>query len=159
MAAGLSGRRPFGAGLGSRHSQHWPIRSRLKLPTQSQMADGYLKVCVQNVKLFFTWTSEHFWTLENFWTLEIIFLFFQTKMFSWKFFSRNFSLLSGPLHCIKGICMYLLKLHCKNLEISLLSRPLHFIKVICTEKLSEKIWNSQQWPFQIFSNNFCQIDW
>ena len=32
------------------------------------------------------------------------------------FFSRNFSLLSRPLHCIKGICMYLLKFHCKNPE-------------------------------------------
>ena len=41
---------------------------------------------------------------------------------------------------------------------SLLSRPLHSIKVIWTEKLSEKTWNSQKWPFQIFSDNFPQKD-
>ena len=28
-----------------------------------------------------------------------------------------------------------------------------------TEKLSEKIQNSQKWPFQIFSDNFSQKDW
>ena len=43
--------------------------------------------------------------------------FFLTKMFFLTIFSsNNFSLLSRPLHCIKGICMYLLKFHCKNPE-------------------------------------------
>ena len=41
----------------------------------------------------------------------------------------------------------------------LLSRPLHSVKVICTEKLSEKIQNGQKWPFQTFSDNFPQKDW
>ena len=42
---------------------------------------------------------------------------FLTKMFFLTIFScKDFSLLSGPLHCIKGTCMYLLKFHCKNLE-------------------------------------------
>ena len=57
-------------GLNGRVGQLRPVTSPgLKLPTQSQMADGYLKVsdlkvCVQNAKLFFTWTLEHFQTLE-----------------------------------------------------------------------------------------------
>ena len=48
------GRRPFGAGLSGGGSPHRPLRPRFKLPTQSQMGDGYLKVCVQNMKVFFT---------------------------------------------------------------------------------------------------------
>ena len=55
------------------------------------------------------------------------------KSFLSKFVSlKNFSLLSGPLHCIK---------------------------VICTEKLSEKIQNGQKWLFQFFFDNLPQKDW
>ena len=46
------------------------------------MTNGNVKVCVQNVKLFFTQTSQNFQTSENFQTLEKIFLrLFLTKMF------------------------------------------------------------------------------
>ena len=58
--------------------------------------------------------------------------------------------------------MYFFKFHCKNPEMykfHCFQDPLHSIKVKCTEKLSEKIWNSQKWPFQIFSDNFSQKDW
>ena len=55
LGLGLSGRRPFGAGLNGRVSHLRPVMSPgLKLPTQSQMADRYLEVSVQNAKLFFT---------------------------------------------------------------------------------------------------------
>ena len=51
----LSGRQPFGAGLNGQVSHLRPVTSPgLKFPTQSQMADRYLKVRVQNMKLFFT---------------------------------------------------------------------------------------------------------
>ena len=45
----------LGLGLNGRHLLHWSFRPWLKLRTQSQMADGNLKVpdlkvCVQNVK-------------------------------------------------------------------------------------------------------------
>ena len=141
MADGSNGRRP------PRPRAKWPtviwgghkslsrpfgtvMSPGLKLPTQSQMADGNLevpdlKVCVQNMKLFFTQTSEHFQTLENFFQC---FFFFDKTVFSDNFFSKNFSLLS---------------------------RPLHSIKVICKDKLSKKkTQNGQKWLFQIFSDNF-----
>ena len=99
---------PFSSGRRPRR----PLRPRLKLPTQSQMAEGNLKVpdlkvCVQNAKLFFTRTLEDFFQRY----------FFDKNVFPDNFlFPKNFSLLSRPLHCIKGICMYLLKFHCKNPE-------------------------------------------
>ena len=43
-------------------------------------------------------------------------IFVDKNVYPDNIFSRNFSLLSRPLDCIKGICMYLLKFHCKNPE-------------------------------------------
>ena len=68
-----------------------------QLPTQSQMANGNLKVpdlkvCVQNVKLFFTQTLE----LQKISKLQKIFskdIFFWKNVFPDNFFSKNFSLL------------------------------------------------------------------
>ena len=66
LGLGLNGRQLFGVGLNGQVSHLRPVRSPgLKLPTQSQMANEDLKVpdlkvCVQNMKLFFTQTSEHF---------------------------------------------------------------------------------------------------
>ena len=120
LGLGLNDRRLLGAALNCRVSQLIPVTSPgCKLPTQSQMANVYLKVYVQNAKLFShelqniseLRTSEHFQTSKNFSQR-----FFWHKCFSWQFFSNNFSLLCRPLHCIKGICMYLLKFHCKNPE-------------------------------------------
>ena len=55
LRLGLSGRWPFGVSLNGQVGHLRPVMSPgLKLPTQSQMANGYLKVCVQNAKLFFT---------------------------------------------------------------------------------------------------------
>ena len=48
------GQRPIGVDLNGRCSPCRPLRPWLKLPTQSQMANGNLKVCVQNAKLLFT---------------------------------------------------------------------------------------------------------
>ena len=62
MAAGL--RWPTAIWGGPKCGERRPLRPRLKLPTQSQMANRYLKVRVQNVKLFFTQTLEHFQTWE-----------------------------------------------------------------------------------------------
>ena len=74
LGQGLNGQQSFGAGLNEQVSHLRPVTSPgLKLPTQSQMANGNLKVPnlkvgVQNMKLFFTRTSEHFRTSENFQT-------------------------------------------------------------------------------------------
>ena len=60
LCLGLNGRWSFGAGLNDQVGHLRLVTSPgLKLPTQSQMANGNLKVpdlkvCVQNMKLFFT---------------------------------------------------------------------------------------------------------
>ena len=63
------GRWPFGAYLNGQCLPCRPLWPWLQLPTQSQMADRYLKVsnlklCVQNAKLFFTSTSE-LWNISE----------------------------------------------------------------------------------------------
>ena len=80
------------------------------------MADGDLKVSdfkvyVQNVKLFFTQTSEHFQTLEV-WKISklwkkifkdfFFFFFFDKNSFLTIFSSRNFPLLSRPNYTWNG---------------------------------------------------------
>ena len=64
LGLSLSDRWLFGAGLNGRVSHLGPVTSPgLKFPTQSQMADGYLKVCVQNAKIVF---HMNFRTFPNF---------------------------------------------------------------------------------------------
>ena len=105
------------------------------------MANSDLKVCVQNAKfIVFHINFRKFWNFGKFPN------FFLSKVVLF-FFSKNFF--------VKNI--FLTIIFSKNF--SLLSRPLHSIKVICTEKLSEKIWNGHFSPLQVSSNNFFQKDW
>ena len=129
---------------------------RLKPPTQSQMADRNLKVSdlkdyVQNMKLFFIQTLEHFWTIEK-WPLQIFLTIFSKKTginlewpkmaipnFFWQFFPIYTSLVG------------------KNSEEPFLAIPNLYQSF--WEKLSEKIQNSHFWPFWIYTSLFgksCQ---
>ena len=56
------GRRPFGVGSGGRCSAHRPCRPRLKLPTQSQMAnDHILKFDILKFQFKAKFTVIHLW--------------------------------------------------------------------------------------------------
>ena len=75
-------------------------------------ANGRWIKCVLNAKKhYFSHDLWNLGTLEDFWKnyfVQICFFFhrfFLTKMFFLTFFSKNFLLLSRPLHCIKVICI------------------------------------------------------
>ena len=77
-------------------------------------ANGRCIKCVLSMKFFAFHMNFgkylNFGTSENFWKKRIVQIcfiqgiFFHKNVFSDNFFSKNFSLLSRPLHCIKVIC-------------------------------------------------------
>ena len=103
MADGSNGQQPpspmpkwpttIWSGLNGWVSHLRPVTSPgLKLPTQSQMANGGLKSLGSKCKIVFHTNSEHFWTLENFQTLEknVQRFFLDKNVFPDNFFFKEF---------------------------------------------------------------------